>query len=118
MSLTWQMPYLSSSPTRPLVFEDNEINHPAVLHGIRGHAHAMLHYTEIPVAAEVITGMGEYAWHWADRAAYGPVQPCAEGGLEEFVWYAVEIELTGWHPLHGRMGFHQLLAQFPGRDDT
>jgi beta-galactosidase/beta-glucuronidase len=58
---------LTVDETRPLVFEDNELNRPAVIKGSKGHTYAMLHYREIPEPAGIITGMGEYAWHWADR---------------------------------------------------
>jgi hypothetical protein len=89
-------------PTRPLVFEDNRINEPARIEGTEGHAYAMLHYVDYPKPAEIITGMGEYAWHWADRERYGPVQPGAEGGLEEFIYYGGDmrrwdiIYFAGW----------------------
>ena len=52
-------------PTRPLVFEDNEIDEPARIEGTNGHAYAMLHYVNYPKPARIITGMGEYAWRGA-----------------------------------------------------
>jgi len=88
--------------TRPLVFEDNMINNPVRIDGTEGHAYAMLHYVDYPKPAEIITGMGEYAWHWADRSGYGPVAPGAEGGMEEFIYYGGDMRrwdivyFAGW----------------------
>lgn len=89
-------------PLRPLVFEDDEINKPARIDSKSGHAYAMLHYVDYPKPAQIITGMGEYAWHWADRARWGPVLPSAEGGLEEFIYYGGDMRrsdivyFAGW----------------------
>jgi hypothetical protein len=89
-------------PLRPLVFEDDEINRPARIEGKTGHAYGMLHYTDYPKPAIILTGMGEYAWHWADRTKWGPVQPSAEGGLEEFVYWGGDMRrwdivyMAGW----------------------
>jgi len=87
---------------RPLVFEDNLINKPARIDSKSGHAYAMLHYVDYPKPAQIITGMGEYAWHWADRIKWGPVLPSAEGWLEEFVYYGGDMRrwdipyFAGW----------------------
>jgi hypothetical protein len=91
-----------ADPLRPLVFEDNQLNRPARIDGASGHAYTMLHYTDYPRPAEIITGMGEYAWHWADRIKWGPVLPSAEGGLEEFIYYGGDMRrwdiayMAGW----------------------
>ncbi|MBL7110764.1 MAG: hypothetical protein ISS19_02340 [Bacteroidales bacterium] len=88
--------------SRPLVFEDNQIREPVMIKGTEGHAYAMLHYVGYPKPAEMITGMGEYAWHWADRSKWGPVLPNAEGGLEEFIYYGGDMRrwnivyFAGW----------------------
>jgi hypothetical protein len=87
---------------RPLVFEDNQINKPERIDGKSGHAYAMLHYVDYPKPAQIITGMGEYAWHWADREKWGPVLPSTEGGLEEFIYYGGDMRrwdivyFAGW----------------------
>ena len=91
-----------TDPLHPLVFEDNQINKPERIDGKSGHAYAMLHYVDYPKPAEMITGMGEYAWHWADREKWGPVLPSAEGGLEEFIYYGGDMRrwdivyFAGW----------------------
>ncbi len=92
----------SIDPLRPLVFEDSQINKPARIDSKSGHAYAMLHYVDYPKPAQIITGMGEYAWHWADRVKWGPVLPSAEGWLEEFVYYGGDMRrwdiayFAGW----------------------
>lgn len=50
-------------PTRPLVFEDNQLNHPGKIVGKSGaQAWAMNHYVSHPKPATMISGMGECAW--------------------------------------------------------
>jgi len=86
-------------PTRPLVFEDNQIGHSCRIDGKTGHAFAMLHYVEYPRPAKIITGMGEYAWDWTGHA---PGIAHAGGGLEEFIYYGADMRLwdisymAGW----------------------
>lgn len=91
-----------ADPLRPLVFEDDQVNKPARIDGSAGHAFAMLHYVDYPRPAEIITGMGEYAWHWADRIRWGPVLSSSEGGIEEFIYYGGDMRrwdivyVAGW----------------------
>jgi len=85
--------------TRPLVFEDNRIDVPVKIKGTEGHAYAMLHYVEYPRPAEIITGMGEFAW---SRISQLSLPPSAVGGLEEFIYYGGDMRrwdivyFAGW----------------------
>jgi hypothetical protein len=58
--------------TRPLVFEDNQVNRPIMIRGTLGHAYAMLHYTIHPRPATLITGVGEIAWANWEHLGDGP----------------------------------------------
>ena len=86
-------------PTRPLVFEDNSIGHPVQIDGKSGHAFAMLHYVNYPKPSTMITGVGEFAWHYGGHASG---IPHAGGGLEEFIYYGADMRLwdiaymAGW----------------------
>lgn len=88
--------------TRPLVVEDNKIGRPKRIDGKEGHAYVMLHYVNYPKPAEIITGMGEFAWHWEMHKKYRPGNLHADGGLEEFVYYGGDMRLwdivyiAGW----------------------
>ncbi len=90
--------------TRPLVFEDNQVNKPVRIagrHG-KGHAYAMLHYRAHPQPITMITGLGEYAWQWDGHPQGGPDALFGSGGLEEFAWVGAKMRcsdiayMAGW----------------------
>ncbi len=97
---------LTMDHTRPLVFEDNNINKPICIEGKQseGHAYAMLHYIKYPKPAEIITGMGEFAWRWEGHRSKrtGRDHPHVDGGLEEFIYYGGDMRrwdivyFAGW----------------------
>jgi hypothetical protein len=90
--------------TRPLVFEDNQVNRPARIEGRRGkgHAYAMLHYRAHPRPVEMITGLGEYAWQWDGHQQTGRDALFGSGGLEEFTYVGADMRrwdvayMAGW----------------------
>ncbi len=90
--------------TRPLVFEDNQVNKPARIEGRRtkGHAYAMLHYRAHPQPIKMITGLGEYAWQWDGHQQGGRDALFANGGLEEFAHMGADMRrwdiayMAGW----------------------
>jgi len=54
------------------------------------HAYCMLHYVNYPKPAQMITGMGEFAWDWDLHEPY----PGADGGIEEFIYYGGDMRLN------------------------
>lgn len=79
-------------PTRPLVFEDSEQNHPGAVFGRSGaHAYAMLHYRPAPTnATSMIVGMGECAWNGGSgERTNGPF-------LERFAFQVLQGRCANW----------------------
>jgi hypothetical protein len=82
---------VQADDTRPLVFEDNKLKRPGRISGKSGaHAYCMLHYVNYPKPAQMITGMGEYAWAWNLHEPY----PTANGGMEEFIYFGGNMRLN------------------------
>ncbi|HEX2394020.1 MAG TPA: glycoside hydrolase family 2 TIM barrel-domain containing protein [Bacteroidales bacterium] len=82
---------VQADDSRPLVFEDNKFRKPGRITGKNGsHAYCMLHYMNYPKPAQMITGMGEFAWDWNLHEPF----PVADGGIEEFIYYGGDMRLN------------------------
>jgi hypothetical protein len=80
-------------PTRPLIFDDNQQKKPGRITGDSGaHAYAMNHYVDYPDPAQMISGMGEFAWQWTEHGK--DASPLANGELEDFSYFGCQMRMA------------------------